>query len=101
MELKETFLWGGSLSANQVEGCWDSDGKDQQLWIILHLVHIKKAREITDKIDSKINTYPSHTGIDFYHRYQEDIKLFSELGFAALHISIDWSRIFQWVMKKT
>ena len=38
--------------------------------------------------------YPSHTGIDFYHRYQEDIALFAEMGFKALRISIDWSRIY-------
>ena len=38
--------------------------------------------------------YPSHDGIDFYHRYKEDIKMFAEMGFTALRISIDWSRIY-------
>lgn len=93
MELKETFLWGGSLSANQVEGCWDSDGKGPAIMDYITSGSYQKAREITDKIDQD-QYYPSHTGIDFYHRYQEDIKLFSELGFKALRISIDWSRIF-------
>ena len=32
--------------------------------------------------------------IDFYHRYKEDIKLFAEMGFKSLRISISWSRIF-------
>lgn len=33
-------------------------------------------------------------GIDFYHRYAEDIKLFAEMGFKVLRLSIAWSRIF-------
>ena len=33
-------------------------------------------------------------GIDFYHRYKEDIKLFAEMGFKTLRFSIAWSRIF-------
>ena len=33
-------------------------------------------------------------GIDFYHRYKEDIKLFAEMGFKVFRTSIAWSRIF-------
>ena len=33
-------------------------------------------------------------GIDFYHRYKEDIRLFAEMGFKVLRTSIAWSRIF-------
>lgn len=33
-------------------------------------------------------------GIDFYHRYKEDIALFAEMGFKVLRLSISWSRIF-------
>lgn len=33
-------------------------------------------------------------GIDFYHRYKEDIKLFAEMGFRVFRTSIAWSRIF-------
>ena len=33
-------------------------------------------------------------GIDFYHRYKEDIALFAELGFKVFRMSIAWSRIF-------
>ncbi|MCF0114671.1 MAG: family 1 glycosylhydrolase, partial [Erysipelotrichaceae bacterium] len=38
--------------------------------------------------------YPSHTGIDFYHHYKEDIKLFSEMGFKCFRLSMNWTRIF-------
>ena len=33
-------------------------------------------------------------GIDFYHRYKEDIKLFAEMGFKVFRTSIAWSRIY-------
>ena len=52
-----------------------------------------KARRFTSSIEE--NTYyPSHTGIGFYYNYKEDIALFKEMGFTALRISIDWSRIY-------
>lgn len=38
--------------------------------------------------------YPNHEGIDFYHTYKEDVKLFAELGFKCFRTSISWSRIF-------
>ena len=33
-------------------------------------------------------------GIDFYHRYKEDIGLMAEMGFKVFRTSIAWSRIF-------
>ena len=50
-------------------------------------------REICKDIEEG-KIYPSHDGIDFYHRFREDIALFGEMGFKALRISIDWSRIY-------
>ena len=38
--------------------------------------------------------YPSHEAIDFYHRYEEDIALFAEMGFKTFRTSINWTRIF-------
>lgn len=43
--------------------------------------------------------YPSHTAIDFYHRYREDIALMAEMGFTVFRTSIAWSRIFRAAMK--
>ncbi|KAF6602406.1 family 1 glycosylhydrolase, partial [Bacillus sp. EKM417B] len=42
--------------------------------------------------DDALNLY--HDAIDFYHRYQEDIALFAEMGFKAFRTSIAWTRIF-------
>ena len=38
--------------------------------------------------------YPNHNGIDFYHRYKEDIALLAEMGFKCFRLSIAWSRIY-------
>src|SRR5699024_6979819 len=38
--------------------------------------------------------YPAKTGVDFYHRYKEDIALIAEMGFKTFRISIAWTRIF-------
>ena len=38
--------------------------------------------------------YPAKEGIDMYHRYNEDIALFGEMGFNTYRLSIARSRIF-------
>ena len=57
-----------------------------------------KARQITESIDPN-HYYPNHEGIDFYHRYKEDIALFKEMGLKCLRTSIAWTRIFRMGMK--
>lgn len=37
--------------------------------------------------------YPSHQATDFYHHYQEDIKLMADMGFKVFRLSLNWSRI--------
>ncbi len=44
--------------------------------------------------DPDVTRYPKRRGIDFYHRYREDLALFAELGFKALRVSISWSRLY-------
>jgi beta-glucosidase/6-phospho-beta-glucosidase/beta-galactosidase len=38
--------------------------------------------------------------IDFYHRYEEDIAFFADMGFKVFRFSIAWSRIFRLAMRK-
>ena len=83
------FLWGGAIAANQVEGAWREEGKgistsDVQPQGIFGEVDERK----TDRFSLK------DIAIDFYHRYPEDIALFSEMGFGILRVSIAWTRIF-------
>lgn len=84
----ENFLWGGALAANQCEGAYQEDGKGLSIQDVLP--HgIKGARTKRPTADNlKLE------GVDFYHHYPEDIRLFAEMGFQVLRISIAWSRIF-------
>ena len=90
---KTDFLWGGSIAAHQCEGAWDQDGKGIAIMDLVTQGTYEQPREICTKIEAG-KKYPSHEGIDFYHHYKEDIALFAEMGFKALRISIDWSRIY-------
>ena len=85
---KENFLWGGAISANQVEGAYLEGGKG------LSTADVLPKGMISSPVIPPEGDYPIHTAIDFYHRYKEDIKLFKELGFKCLRLSIAWSRIF-------
>ena len=93
MELNKTFLWGGSIAAHQCEGAWNEDGKGLALMDVVTSGDVDHDRIIHEKKQPGYY-YPSETGIDFYHRYHEDIQLFAEMGFNTLRISIDWSRIY-------
>lgn len=93
MKLRKNFLWGGSIAAHQCEGAWQEGGKGPAIMDYVRQGSYQIPRQIDRVISSEI-MYPSHTGIDFYHQYKKDICLFSEMGFKALRISIDWSRIF-------
>lgn len=93
MALPNGFLWGGATAANQIEGAYQTDGKG------LSIIDVEKGashgvpREIHNHVHEG-EYYPSHEGIDFYHRYREDIELFAEMGFSCFRMSVNWSRIF-------
>lgn len=88
MSFPKNFLWGGAVAANQCEGAYNEDGKGLSIQDVMPL-GIKGPR--TDKpTEDNLKL----AGIDFYHRYKEDIKLFAEMGFKVFRTSIAWSRIF-------
>lgn len=87
------FFWGGSIASHQCEGAVFEGGKGLGIMDFVTAGNVSKPREFHDSIHSGV-VYPSHYGIDFYHRYKEDIALFKEAGFTALRISVDWSRIY-------
>ncbi len=102
----EGFLWGGALAANQVEGAWDVEGRgpsvadiatykphvDPKEYAAHHVVSSESVRAAL--ADPDVTWYPKRRGIDFYHRWREDLDLFAELGFRTLRVSISWSRLF-------
>lgn len=89
------FLWRGATAANQFEGAYNSDGK----WLSVQDVTPKGGVAMPGSSRPVITDQPTPDnlkleGIDFYHRYKEDIALFAEMGFKVFRMSIAWSRIF-------
>lgn len=84
----KNFLWGGAMAANQCEGAYKEDGKGLSIQDVMPR-GIKGPRTKEPTPDNM-----KLIGIDFYHRYKEDIRLFAEMGFKVLRLSIAWSRIF-------
>ncbi|XUB37142.1 6-phospho-beta-glucosidase [Enterococcus sp. DIV0876] len=93
MMLKKDFLWGGAVAANQYEGAWNIDGKGISVTDVMSSGNVTQPREITDSVLPNLY-YPNHDAIDFYHHYEEDIKLFAEARFKCFRLSIAWTRIF-------
>lgn len=115
MSFPKDFLWGGATAANQCEGGWNLGGKGLADSDVQTGGSVTEPRYIT-YIDADGNpgksrafqplpkgakkavlegyNYPYHEGIDFYHRYKEDIALFAEMGFKIFRMSIAWTRIF-------
>lgn len=88
MKFPEGFLWGGAVAANQCEGAYEEDGKG---WSIQDVTPGGIREPVTER------PTPDNlklVGIDFYHRYREDIRLFAEMGFKVFRTSIAWSRIY-------
>lgn len=88
------FYWGASTAANQCEGAWNIDGKGISIADCLTKGSMTEPRKITLDIDMNNYQYPSHTGVDFYHRYKEDIALCAQMGFKMFRLSINCTRIF-------
>ena len=77
-KFSDSFLWGASSSAYQAEGAWNEDGKGKS---------VQDVKEILE------NTSDFKVCVDHYHKIEEDIKLFAEMGLKAYRFSIAWSRI--------
>lgn len=115
MSLRKDFLWGGAIAANQAEGAYNVGGKGLVKTDLSTAGSVSKHRVVTYELEDgsiiELNAhlpvpkgakgkvvegvyYPNQIGIDFYHRYKEDIALFAEMGFKVFRMSIAWSRIF-------
>ncbi len=89
----KNFLWGGATSANQYEGAWDVAGKGDSFPD--HLIGgSRRQPRIFHKHIREDCYYPTHDGVDGYHHYKEDIRLFAEMGFKMYRLSINWPRLY-------
>lgn len=98
------FLWGGAIAASQADGGFREDQKGMSIADFHPYRNIKNRDD--RKEDSTIRNdenflviepglyYPKQHGVDFYHRFEEDLGLMEEMGFKAFRTSFDWSRIY-------
>ncbi|MFC0477196.1 glycoside hydrolase family 1 protein [Robertmurraya beringensis] len=105
-QFPDGFLWGGATAANQLEGAYNEGGKGLSIFDMVQFVpkeergneiemDVKSKKELEDLLAGKGgDNFPKRRGIDFYHRYKEDIALFAEMGFKTFRMSISWPRIF-------
>jgi 6-phospho-beta-glucosidase len=82
------FFWGGATAANQIEGAFDEGGKG------LSIQDVLPQGIVGPRTPGPTPTNLKLVGIDFYHRYADDIALLAEMGFTMFRFSIAWSRIF-------
>lgn len=103
----KNFLWGGAQAASQADGAYREDGKglnssDVQPFLKgLSNEEIQKIEvqgmtlaQAKAGVTDQEHYYPKRYGIDFYHTYESDIDLLSEMCFKTFRTSLDWSRIF-------
>ena len=116
MSFPINFLWGGDISAAQIEGGWNEGGKSP-VEVDYMLKGSKSSMRfgyyrMPDGAEGKVmqmtgqlpegakfilkdgEYYPNHKASDFYHHYQEDIDLLGQMGFKALNLSISWARVY-------
>ncbi|MDM8292669.1 glycoside hydrolase family 1 protein [Faecalicoccus pleomorphus] len=96
----DDFLWGVAFSAKQTEGSFDrgitvADLQDYNPKDSTKVKGDLSESEILNRLENPSNYYfPKEKGIDFYHRYKEDLELIAKLGVKCLRFSISWARIF-------
>jgi beta-glucosidase len=78
----DDFLWGAAVSAYQIEGAVQADGRGESIWDRFSSTPGKVANGDTGAV-----------ACDSYHRYREDVRLMQELGLNAFRFSIAWPRI--------
>ena len=77
------FLWGSATASYQCEGAWNVDGRGPTQW-----------DEFSHSSPYNINHITGDVSCDFYHHYEEDIRMMAEGGQNSYRFSIAWSRIF-------
>jgi beta-glucosidase len=76
------FSWGAAVSAYQIEGAVDADGRGESIW--------DRFTTLPGTIE---NGETGRVACDSYHRYREDVSLMRELGLNAFRFSVAWPRV--------
>ncbi len=78
----DDFYWGVATSAYQIEGAVDIEGKGESIWDRF----TSRQSHVKDGSNGK-------EAVDFYHRYESDLRLLKKLNFENFRFSFSWSRI--------
>ncbi|XP_068134208.1 cytosolic beta-glucosidase-like [Hyperolius riggenbachi] len=79
----DSFAWGASTAAYQIEGGWDADGKGPNIWDTF-------THQGGDRV------YKNQTGdvaCGSYTLWEEDLKCIKQLGLTHYRFSLSWSRL--------
>jgi beta-glucosidase len=78
----DTFYWGASTAAYQIEGSPLADGGGPCVW-----------HEFSHTPGNTENGDTGDVACDHYHRLSQDVALMGELGLGAYRFSVRWPRI--------
>ncbi|XP_066430728.1 cytosolic beta-glucosidase-like [Eleutherodactylus coqui] len=83
LKFPESFAWGASTAAYQIEGGWDADGKGLNVWDTF-------THQGGDRV------FKNQTGdvaCGSYTLWEEDLKCIKQLGLTHYRFSLSWSRL--------
>ena len=107
MRFPNIFLWGGAIAANQCEGAWNVDGKGMSVAdVAMFKPNVDKKDYVSQwhvspediakaKQSDDVVYYAKRHGNDFYHHYEEDIRMMAEGGQNTYRLSLSWPRIIK------
>ncbi len=81
-EFPEDFTWGVAAGSYQIEGGWEEGGKGESIWD--RFCHTPG--RIKDGTTGDVSC-------DFYHKYEEDIRMMKQLGYPNFLLTISWPRV--------
>jgi len=79
----QTFTWGVSTAAYQIEGYPLEDGACPSNW-----------HEFTHQPGKVMDGTNGDIACDHFHRYPEDVKAMADMGLKGYRFSIAWTRVF-------
>jgi beta-glucosidase len=81
-QFPDSFAWGVSVAAAQIEGGWNLEGRGPSIWD--HFAERK----------GKIHKgHSPKVSCDFFHHWEQDLDLMKALQIPAFRFSLSWSRI--------
>lgn len=82
-QFPQGFEWGTATASYQIEGAWQEGGKGECIW-----------DRFTHTPGHIVDGTNGDVACDFYHRYEEDIRIAKKLGMQVYRLSISWPRIY-------